>query len=105
MALCGANLHCLCVSSRLPVSGADGSAGNSAGLICWPGTRYSSLVHLSKSISLHLSEQNGRHGLSCHGVIFPQVGHFGIRKSKKERDKSKAFGVRRQSAAATALWI
>ena len=41
-----------------------------------PGTRYSSLVHLSKSISLHRSEQNGRHGLSLYSTDFPHVGQF-----------------------------
>jgi|SRR5438132_7072583 len=49
----------------------------SEGLIGRPGTRYSSLVHLSKSISLHRSEQNGRQGLSSLCVGFPHVGHFG----------------------------
>src|SRR5437588_7550858 len=41
-----------------------------------PGTRYSSLVHLSKSISWHRSEQNGRHGLSPYSTDFPHVGQF-----------------------------
>jgi hypothetical protein len=43
-----------------------------------PDTRYSSLVHLSKSISLQRSEQKGRHGLSCHSTRFPQVGHLAM---------------------------
>jgi hypothetical protein len=50
-----------------------------SGLILWPGTRYSSLAHLLKSINLHRSEQKGREGLSCHSTGFPHVGHFGIR--------------------------
>src|SRR5437773_9776444 len=65
----------LAASSSSAFSGGDSSVV-SVGLIGRPGTRYSSLVLLSKSISWHRSDQNGRQGLSSLCLGFPQVGHF-----------------------------
>jgi hypothetical protein len=47
-------------------------------------TLYSSVDHLARSMTRHLSEQKGLLGLSCHLVGFPQIGHFTINPSVQE---------------------